>query len=359
MKIRSAVMQLSRKHYEEESEPLKGDILDCALGYNSVGTPERVVDFAKRYSWSQLRNVPDTSYKDLKREICRFWSDFADLGLKNVKVANGSAVFLSRFNKLFIEPGVKVLGYMPQFKEYSNEVRVLGGSYEAVPLDAQENFKFNLDKFLGKIGEDHSIIYIDNPNNPTGQLISLSAIETIAREAAKKQIVVILDEAYGDYVEEKYSAINLIDEYKNLVVTRTFTKGYGVGQFRVGYAILSIELSEFYDRVELPFSVSTMGALLAREALLDQDFILNLREHIKAEKEKLARELNRRGYLISETCPSCPLFILSYKNRHLDLRLNLLNKGILTASGADWQNLDRTYVRINTPARADCFLSRL
>lgn len=78
-------------------------------------------------------------------------------------------------------------------------------------------------------------------------------------------------------MEEKYSAVNLIDRYKNLVVTRTLTKGYGIGRFRVGYAILSTELGNYYDRIDLPFSVSTMGGSLAREALLDQDFILNLK----------------------------------------------------------------------------------
>lgn len=359
MNIRSAVRQLTRKSYEEESESLKGDILDCALGYNAVGTSERVVAFAKHYDWSRLRDVPDTSYKDLKQEICRFWSNYADLGVDNIKVANGSCVVLSRLNKLFIEPGVKILGYIPQFKEYMNEVAVLGGNYEAVLLDPQKNFKFDSDDFLRKIRADHSIIYIDNPNNPTGQLISLNAIEAIIKEAARKEIIVIIDEAYGDYFEEKHSAVNLIHGYKNLVVTRTFTKGYGIGQCRVGYAILSTELGENYDKVELPFSISTIGASLAREAILNQDFIVNLRQHVEAEKERLTREMSKRGYLIGETSLSCPLFILSHNDRHVDLKEDFMSKGILTTSGADWQNLGKNYVRINTPAIADNFLARL
>jgi len=359
MNIRPAIRQLARKSYEEESEPLKGDILDCALGRNSFGTSEKVVEFAKHYDWSDLLQHPDTSYKDLKQEICRYWSDYADLKVANIKVANGSCVVLSRFNKLFIETGIKVLGYVPQFREYMVEVAVLGGDYEAVPLDPKEDFKFNLDKFLRKMKPDYSIIYIDNPNNPTGQLISLSDIETIVREAAKKEIIVILDEAYGDCVEEKYSAVNLIDRYKNLVATRTFTKGYGIGQFRVGYAILSTESGNYYDRIDLPFSVSTMGESLAREALLDQDFILNLRQQVKAEKGKLTRELSQRGYLIGETHESCPLFILGHKDKSVDLKKGLLSKGILTTPGTDWENLGKNYVRVNTPSRAKDFLARL
>lgn len=234
--LRSTIRQLKRKSYEEESGQLRGDILDCALGRNAFGTSERVVEFAKHYDFSDLWDVADTGYKDLKKEICKFWSNYVYLGIENIKVANGSAVVLSRFNKLFIEHGVKVLGYVPQFKEYMLEVMILGGNYEAIPLDPQENFKFNPDKLLSKIMPDHSIVYIDNPNNPTGQFINLTDIETITKEGAKKGIIVLIDEAYGDYVEEKYSAINLIDQYKNLVVTRSFTKGYGIGRFKVGSA---------------------------------------------------------------------------------------------------------------------------
>jgi histidinol-phosphate aminotransferase len=359
MNIRSTVRQLARKSYDEESEPLKGDILDCALGRNSFGTSEKVVEFAKHYDWSDLWDVPDTSYEDLKKEICKFWSSYADLETENIKVANGSCVVLSRFNKLFVETGVKVLGYVPQFREYMVEVAVLGGDYEAVRLDPQEGFKFNLERFLGEIKSGYSIIYIDNPNNPTGQLIRLSDIETIVREAAKNETMVILDEAYGDYVEERHSAVNLINQYKNLMVTRTFTKGYGIGRFRVGYAILSTELGNYYDRIDLPFSVSTMGGSLAREALLDQDFIVKLRQQVRGEKGRLTRELSQRGYLIGETCESCPLFILGHKDKDVDLKRELLSKGILTTAGTDWEHLDRNHVRVNTPSRAEDFLARL
>ena len=356
MNIRSAVRHLAEKSYEEEFEP-KENILDCALGRNSFGTSGRVTESAKHYDWSNLWQHPDTSYKDLKQEICKFWSDCADLKVANVKVANGSCVVISRFNKLFIEAGVKVLGYVPQWPAYMFEVEVLGGNYEAVPLDPQEDFKFNPDKLLSEIKPDCCIVYIDNPNNPTGQLISLSDIETIVREAAKKDTIVMVDEAYGDYVEEKHSAVNLINKYKNLVVTRTFTKGYGIGQDRVGYAILSTELGEYYSRIELPFSVSTMGAFLAREALLDQDFILNLRQQVKVKKAKLTKELSKRGYFIGETCPSCPIFILGHKNKDVDLEEDLLSKGILTMSGNSFVNLGKNYVRVNTHPRAEDFLA--
>jgi len=360
MHIRTAVRQLTKKaFYAEEPQPVKGDILDCALGRNSFGTSEKAVEFARHYDWSNLWQHPDTSYKALKQDVCRFWSDYADLEVANVKVANGSSVVLSRLNKVFIEPGVKVLGYVPQWGAYMVEVAILGGDYEALPLGSQEDFKFHPDRLLSRITSDYQIVYIDNPNNPTGQLIGLGDIEIIVGESAKKDILVIIDEAYGDYVEEKHSAVNLINKYKNIIITRTFTKGYGIGQFRVGYAILSTELGDYYDMVELPFSVSTMGASLAREAILDQDFIFSIRQQVKVEKEKLTKELSKRGYLIAETCQSCPIFILGHKDKNVDLKKDLLSKGILTLSGNEFVNLGKNYVRVNTPPRAEDFLALL
>jgi len=360
IQIVSHIKQIQRKWPDLETELPKGDILDCALGKNSFGISVKVVEFAKRYNdWFDLWEHPDNSYKDLKQEICRLWGNYANLEPATIKIANGSAVILSRLNKLFIKPGVKILGYAPQFDEYRLEVQVLGGIYEAVPLDPLEDFKFNPERLLSRMKPDYPIVYIDNPNNPTGQLIELDDIEAIVKEAAKKDMVVIVDEAYGDYVEEKHSAVNLINQYSNLIVTRTFTKGYGIGRIRVGYAILPAELSDYYNKIELPFSVSTFGASLVREALLDQDFIIRLRQQVKTEKSKLIGELTKKGYHIGKTHESCSLFIIGHKDEDVDLKKELLTKGISALPGNEYGNLGKNYARINTPRRAEDFLARL
>ena len=351
--------EIARKSYDEESDPRHKDILYCAMGSNSFGTSERVIEFAKKYDWTDLWCHPDNSYKELKREICKFWSAYANLGIQNLKVANGSIIVQSRLNRLFLEQGAKVLGYAPQFKESVDQIEISGAYYEAVPLEPSENFKFNPEKLIRKMSPNHCMIYIDNPNNPTGQLISLSNVESIVREGKRKDSLVLIDEAYGEYIEEKHSAVQLVNRYQNLVVTRTFSKGYGIGGFRVGYAVLSDDLSQYYDRVDIPFPVSTMGAALAREALLDQEFILNLRQKVSTEKGKLTQALRRRGYIIGETCGYCPLFILGHKDRNTDLKKDLLGKGILTTPGYEYENLGKNYVRVNTPRNADEFLVRL
>ena len=350
---------LARKSYVREQSLRQGELLDCSLGTNCLGVSERVLEAARKYDWSKVWDYPELGYKDLKKKISEFWSEYADLEVGQIQIANGAVGILERLNKMFIEPGSRVLGYSPQFSEYITEVEVCGGKYEAVVLNPEEDFKFHADRMLARINGEHSLIYIDNPNNPTGQLVSLEEIEEILLEAERKEVPVVIDEAYGDYVGRENSAVSLMSKYRNLVVARSFSKGFGLASLRVGYGIFSPELSEYYDRVALPFSVSAVGCYLAAEALADQDFISYCCEMVKREKQKLIRGLRKRGYLISETSESCPIFVLGDKDRNIDLRQTLLNRGVLTVGGADFRNLGGNYVRVNTPLSAEEFLGHL
>lgn len=361
LKVRNTVKNMVRKSYGAHTAKARGDMLDCALGTNVFGTPKSVVENARNYDWSKSWQYPDNTYRNLKQAICHLWADSTKLNISNIKIANGSSFNLSLINKMFIGPGVRVLGYAPQFTEYTSEVAVFGGTYEAVPLEPAENFKFNADRLLSRISSGYSIIYIDNPNNPTGQVISLDAIEAVAKEANRQETLVIVDEAYGDYLEEHYSAVNLMHKYPNIAVTRTFSKCYGIAQARVGYAILSDSLSHYYDQVDLPFSVATASAEMAREALLDKQFIADCRKWVRVEKEKVTDELKRRGFSISETCGQCPIFVTWRKNAggNISLPGYFLKRGIVVLSGLSFDNLGEGYARINTPASAKSFITRL
>lgn len=266
---------------------------------------------------------------------------------------------LERLNKVFIGSGSKVLGYSPQFTEYVTEIEVSGGNYEAVVLKPEENFKFYPERLLKMINHGYCLVYLDNPNNPTGQVTGLEEIEEIVRKAEKKEVVVIVDEAYGDYMEKERSAISLINEYQNLIVVRSFSKGYGLAGLRVGYGVFPSRLSLYYQKINVPFAASTFGCYLAQEALLDEQFIRQCQEMTRNEKKKLIEGLKQKGYFISETLDSCPIFVLGYQDETIDLKRELFAKGILTEEGKDFRNLGSNYVRINIPAKSEDFLARL
>lgn len=156
----------------------------------------------------------------------------------------------------------------------------------------------------------------------------------------------------------------MLNRYDNLVITRTFTKGYQFlsAGIKVGYGILPPELSAYYDKVDFPFPVSGAASSLAREALLDLEFVPSLRQRIKSIKDKLIKGLIKMDYLIAETFEDCPIFLLGHKNSNVNLKEYLLTKGILASSPSifyESDHLGKNYVRIDTPVNAEDFLSRL
>ena len=360
MKVKACLNHLTRKSYVS-LEPInkQGELLDCSLGSNLFGVSPRVLAAAKEYDWSEVWCYPDPVYLDLKEKLSRFWAEYANLDKRQIQIANGAMAVLERVNKIFIESGAKVLGYSPQFTEYGTDVEACGGRYEAVILEPGERFKFHVEKLLARISEDYSLVYIDNPNNPTGQVISLGQIEEITRQASKKGVVVIIDEAYGDFIGKEKSAVNLIDKYANLIVVRSFSKGFGLAGLRVGYGIFPYELASYYEKINIPFSISQVSCLLATEALLDEDFILHCSKMVKREKAKLIAGLEEKGYSVSESFESCPIFVMGHSEGKIPLKTRLMSRGILTEDGGDFRNLGDKYVRVNTPPSAEMFLACL
>jgi len=239
------------------------------------------------------------------------------------------------------------------------DIGVCGAKYDPVLLKPEENFEFRVESLVGKIDPEYCLIYIDNPNNPTGQMISLSVIETVVGEAKVKDVAVIVDEAYGDYIEQRQSAVSLVREYRNLIVVRTFGKGFGLGSLRIGYGILPIELSDYFNKVTPPLRATAIGSHLATVALSDRNFVISCRQRVKTEKEKLTKGLREGGYLISETHEYCPIFLAGHKNKDIDFRQELITKEILTVPGTDFNDLSKNYVRINCQPHAEEFLRRL
>lgn len=360
MKIKPYLKSFVRKAYAgHEFRGEEAKFLDCSLGCNSFGVSEKVLEAVKEYDWSQVWVCPDPSYKGLKKKIIEFWSGYTDVEMSQIQIGHGSMEVLERVNRIFLETGSKVLGYSPQFTGYIADIKACGANYDPVILKPEENFKFHMERLLEKIDPQYSLIYIDNPNNPTGQTISLSSIEGVVREARSKDVVVIVDEAYGDYMEQRQSAVNLINGYDNLVVVRTFGKGLGLCSLKIGYGILPLELSDYFNKVTPPFRATTISSYLAAIALPDQVFVASCRQRVRVEKEKLIRGLRERNYLVSETYECCPIFLAGRGDKGLDLRRELMGKGILTVSGTDFEHLDENYVRINCPPHAEEFFRAL
>ena len=328
-------------------------VLNCNGLESTLPHVPGVEEFIRNFDWvSNMWKTGDTSYKTLLEEICHYWKDFADIREDQVKVGYGSMQVLERINKVFLDDRSSVLGYIPQFVEYITEVRVTGARFEGIAMNPEDNFSFHVDPLLGALNEGHTLLYVDNPSNPTGQLIPLDQIEALVARAHKLGVIVIVDEAYCDYAPKEASAMQLVPRYENVIVTRTLTKGFHFAGTRVGYGVFSGNLGKFYDKGDLPFPMPSVSALLAREALRGGTLLETVRKLIGEQKEVLVSGLKERGYRVATTYNSCPISLVSVSDRDVHLGEVFASKGIDVRSGEDYPNLGKNYVRIATPEKA-------
>jgi len=360
-RIKSHLMKFERESYVHDywrelrkREVSEKEFLDCSIGENPFGCSPLVRQTLKEVEHSDIEEYPKQErYSKLKEKIAEYWSEVANV--RHILLGAGSMYVLERINLLFLGEGKKVLGYCPQFTEYIIEARLLGARHECVLLPKEKNFKFDVGVFLEEVNDSFDLIYIDNPNNPTGQTIALKVIEEILRKASREDVAVIVDEAYGEFMEKKESALGLINVYDNLIVVRSFSKGFGLPGLRVGYAVCGDTLGEFLKKVDVPFSVNGVAAFVAQKALEDEEFLQSCMEKIGRVKARLIDEFGVNNYIVSETSPVVPIFVVG-REEEVDLYRSFLRKNVLTTPGSGFLGLGANFVRIRTPKEEELLL---
>lgn len=327
------------------------EFLDCALGINPFGHTHLLEEALKSFDVAGLNRYPGFPFHHMKEDLALYWQDVAEIRAENIRLGDGSIGILERLNKLFIDSGSKVLGYCPQFTDYMADVESCGGVFEYMALTPDTNFKFNGEKLLSKLNDEHKLIYIDNPNNPTGQVIPLQEVRFIVEEAAKRDICVIVDEAYGDYIDKAESAISIVNEYENLTVVRSFSKGFGLAGIRVGYMISGELIANYYSKVEPIFSINSFGQFAARIAIKDEDFLKGSIKQIKDSKNRILASLT--GLNVLETDIRIPIMVLEHPKGDINLQREFYEHGVLTEAGEDFMELGKSYVRFRVPADAE------
>lgn len=327
---------------------------------DAFGHPERVIEFARHYDWAaNVLQFGDLTYSRLRQEICRFWSPLVDIRPEWIKLGLGSMAVMERNTRVFIERGSRVLGCHPQFIEYVGDLQVSGADYQPMLLDPAEGLRFDTASFLKMITPEHRMIYLDNPHNPTGHLIPPDEMEEVVSEAHARGVYVLVDEAYADLVDRKDSALRLIGRFDNLVVTRSFTKGYGLAGIRVGYGIYPGRLSDYYARVDTLLPIPAVAGELAAEAMLDTEFLPRLAGRVRQIKQRLITGLTNLGYVVPETHESTPIFTFGHRDEDYDLAAFMHERKIITVAADKSGHLKSNFVRGHVTLRAEELLARL
>ena len=214
-----------------------------------------------------IARYPDGSAFELKKSLARH----LNLTENQFSIGNGSNELLELVARIFASQGDEVLFSEHAFAVYPISAQVVG----ATPVSAAaKDWAHDLTAMLAAITKKTKVIYIANPNNPTGTLISKKEWQTFIRQVPKK-IIVVLDEAYFEYVpkELSFNGLDYIDDYSNLVVSRTFSKVYGLASLRIGYMMGCEEIISYIEKIRAPFNVNQFAQVAAVASLEDPSFV--------------------------------------------------------------------------------------
>ena len=323
------------------------ELIDCSLGTNDF-IDETIIRESIVTCCYELNKYPIIEYELLKKELIKYWRNYIDYNLtaKNIGFGAGVMGILRNVCEFLVNSKTKILGCAPQFPRFISEIELKRGIYEYYSLKEENNYKFDINDFIKLLKNEYDVIHIENPNNPTGQIIDIENITEIVKEAKKYNSLVIIDEAYGDYMNPNNSSIKLVVEYDNLVVLRSASKYYGLPNHRVGYLFASEEFIKVYNEITIPFAFSDLSANIFRSILSQHEKVDVVKSKIVDINNQIFKSLKSENYLY--TSNETPIFTIK-SNRYKNLSYELRKKGIIAEDCSTFINLDSRYARIRIP----------
>ena len=341
LKISENIENIDIRYYADAKKMDYNIIIDCSDGENPYGCSKKVMKALENIKASDITNY---SYDDtLKKEIANYWN----IDTSNIVLSAGSVEGLYYINQIFKAQNATLLTFAPHFPNYSNHARMLGYKHKKVFLDKNDNYKYDVNKLIQNIDDSVNLIYIDTPNNPTGQILEKADSIKLIEYAEKRGIGVIIDEAYGDFLLKEDSCIDLVNKYNNLMVIRTFSKGFGLAGIRAGYIVANEKICNYMDRMLHPYNISQLARQMAIQALQDTKFLEDCMKKTKASKKRLKESL-QEGLKMACTHERTSICML-YCDKDVDLCKKFAEKGIKVYSGMSFEGLDKNCVRLNLP----------
>ena len=261
-KIEAYKPGLSEKDIKEKYKIER--VIKLASNENPYGASARIKDITV----DNIERYPDNYCRELRSKLANKYNVDVD----NLIFGNGSVEIIQMISRAIIEPDDEVITCTPTFQSYYLETIVEQGKVVDIPVTS--DYRFDLDGLIRIISPKTKIIYIANPNNPTGTIVTEKELREFLKKVPKN-ILVVLDEAYSEFVNDKEypNSVELLKEYSNICILKTFSKAYGLASFRVGYGISSVEIIKQLDKVRLPFNISTIGQKAACIALNDEEHL--------------------------------------------------------------------------------------
>ena len=297
--------------------------IKLASNENPMG-PSPLALEALQKNMAALNRYPDGGCYELSRKL----SEKLGLPPENIVIGAGSDDIIGMLTRALLLPGDQAVMPQPSFLMYEIMVRTASAEPVYVPL---KSLALDLDEMAARINSKTRMVFLTNPNNPTGTTISKADFEHFL-ESLPEEVVVVMDEAYIEFVQDTdcVESLGYIQEGHPVVVLRTFSKAYGLAGLRVGYGIMPESMALLLHRVRLPFNVNTLAQSAAVAALDDRDF---LEQSLKVVHEGLDYIVRRLDDLKIRYFPSQANFLLiDVEENADDIYDNLLRKGVIVRS---------------------------
>ena len=282
------------------------DIVKLASNENPLG-PGAAVREAIAGSVADIARYPDGSAFELKQAIARRHGVAPDC----LTLGNGSNDVLVLLAEAFLKPGLEAVYAQYAFAVYAIAVQAVGATARVIPALGWEQGQplgHDLEGMARAVDERTRLVFIANPNNPTGTWVGDDALRRFL-DSMPRETLVVVDEAYADYVEDAAypDCTAWVDTYPNLVVTRTFSKAFGLAGLRLGYAVSNPQIADILNRVRQPFNVNSVVQAAGLAALADQEYLARSVQTNNRERDRMAAAFDRLGL---RQIPSVGNFIL-------------------------------------------------
>jgi len=323
---------------------IKSDVIDFSSNITPIGVPKSV-KMALKKNLDNIQQYPDFN----SSEVISSLTKYTKLDKAYLMVGNGAIEIIYNFCFAFLSKNTKVLIPVPTFQEYETAAKLNNGK---IIYFKTMNLSENLDSFLLKIPKQ-GCVFLCNPNNPTGKLLSKRQILLIIKAAKKLSSIVFVDECFIEMVpDSNQSVISYVKRYDNLFVLRSLTKSFGLPGIRIGYAVAPKQIIRILKKIKIPWTVNSLAQNAANTALKNK-------AHLKRSNHVIKKELN---YLINKISnltgfdcydSSTNFILIKTKHNSTKLQQKLLEHKILIRDCKNFRGLDDHHIRIAVKSHKD------
>jgi len=325
-------------------------IVKLASNENPLGPSPKVLE-AIRDALAELTRYPDGNGFDLKTLL----AERCGVQAEQITLGNGSNDILELVGRAYLAPGLNAVFSEHAFAIYPIVTQAVGAGARVIPA---RDYGHDLPAMLAAIDEKTRIVFVANPNNPTGTWFDAQVLADFLRDVPK-HVLVVLDEAYIEYAQggDLPDGLEFLAAHSNLLVSRTFSKAYGLAALRVGYAVSSPVIADVLNRVRQPFNVNSLALAAACAALNDSEYLANSRELNALGMQQLEDGFRMLGL---SWIPSKGNFIaVDVGTAGLPVYQALLREGVIVRPITNYGLPNHLRVTIGLPTENERFLAAL